>query len=207
MVSKGEKLRAKRAIRIGGRPRKPDVERYPSGKIKQHETEKEVQSVGIEARKRVHQLETSDPLAGYTLGRMFLDGSIAKHHLDAAEYYGNIMSRYYSLVGIPFPSARAQSLFSVKGHDGDISDDRARQARRASNRFMEIEGLLLRLEDGPQVKSTVFNLTVMDYENMRNLSEQQLMWLKRGLNALHADKLLRTTGKSRITETTELELL
>lgn len=164
-------------------------------------------SVGIDARKRIHNLETADPLAGYTLGRMFLDGSIAKYQLEAAEYYGNIMSRYYSLVGIPFPSARAQSLFSIKGHDGDISEDRARRARSASNRFMEMEGLLLRLEDGPQVKRTVFNLAIMDYENMRSLSEQQMLWLKRGLNALHADKLLRINGKSLITEITNLEVV
>jgi hypothetical protein len=97
---------------------------------------------------------------------------------------------------VPFPSARAQTLFTIKGHEGDVTESVAQRARSATNRMMELEGILLRLEDGPQVKRTVFNLCVMDYENMRDMPELQLVWLKRGLNALHADKVLRTNGKS-----------
>jgi hypothetical protein len=195
MVSKAAKLKLKRSARAG-RPRKENVERYPSGDIKRSETQKEVMSVAIEARKRVHGIESSDPLAGSTIGRMFLDGKIAKHQLEAGNEYAEIMCRYYRAVGVPFPSARAQSLFSVKGHEGDISESIATRARTASNRMMEAEGLLLRLEDGPQVKRTIYNLCVMDYEHLREMPAQQLLWLKRGLNALHADKILRTEGKS-----------
>lgn len=206
MASKAAKLKLKRTARAG-RPRKENVERYPSGDIKRSETQKEVMSVAIDARKRLHRVEGHDPLAGYTLGRMFLDGKISKHHLEAGDEYAEIMGRYYRAVGIPYPSARAQSLFSVKGHEGEITDSIAKRARAASDRMMEVEGLLLRLEDGPQVKRTIFNLCVMDYEHLRDMPEQQLLWLKRGLNALHADKVLRTNGKSGSWDITKSELL
>jgi hypothetical protein len=94
------------------------------------------------------------------------------------------MARYYSAVGVPFPSARAQNLHSIKGFGGETTIEQARRARAASNKMMELEGVLLRCQDGPRVKSTVFNVCVMDYEGMRTMPEAQLLWLKRGLNAL-----------------------
>ena len=58
-------------------------------------------------------------------------------------------------------------------------------AREASNKMMSLEGALLKLQDGPRVKTTVFNTCVMDYEIMRTMSDTQLMWLKRGLREVH----------------------
>lgn len=195
-MSKAAKLRAKRASSKAGRPRKEGVERYPSGDIKRHETEKEVLSVALEARKRIHGLSENNALAGYTLGRMYLDGSISDEQRKAGDEYAEIIARYHRTVGIPAPSARAQSLFSVKGHDGEVTDSLAKRARDASNRMMEVTGILLRCVDGPQVKGTVHNLCVMDYEHLRGMSTQQLLWLKRGLNALIKAKELREKGKS-----------
>lgn len=196
MSSKAAKLRAKRATRGAGRPRKENVERYPSGDIKRHETEKEVLSVAMEARKRIHGLSENNALAGYTLGRMFLDGSVSEEQRKAGDEYAEIISRYHRTVGIPAPSARAQSLFSVKGHDGEVSESLAKRARDASNRMMEVTGILLRCEDGPQVKGIVHNLCVMDYDHLRGMGPQQLLWLKRGLNALIKARELRENGKS-----------
>jgi hypothetical protein len=196
MASRAEKLRSKRASRSVGRPRKEGVDRYPSGDIKRHETEKDVLSVALEARQRIHGLSENNALAGYTLGRMFLDGAINEEQRKAGDDYAEIISRYHRLVGIPYPSARAQSLFTVKGHDGEVTESLAKRARDASNRMMEVEGILLRCVDGPQVKGTVYNLCVMDYDHLRGMAPQQLLWLKRGLNALLKSKELREKGKS-----------
>jgi hypothetical protein len=50
--------------------------------------------------------------------------------------------------------------------------------------MMALQGILLRCPDGPQVRSTVYNVTVMDYEHLRQMPPQQLLWLRRGLTAL-----------------------
>lgn len=201
MGGKSTKLKVKRT-NGAGRPRK-EGERYPSGDIKRSETQKEAMSVAIEARRRIDgwSAKVTDetvksPFAGYTLGRMFLDGRITEDQRKAGDEYAEIISRYHKLTGIPFPSARAQSLFSVKGHDGEQSESVTDKARRASNAMMEVVGVLLRCEDGPQVKQLVFNIAVMDYEHLRGIGDQQILWLKRGLNALAARRQLPTHTKS-----------
>ncbi|MBX5206706.1 hypothetical protein [Rhizobium sp. NZLR11] len=194
MASKAAKLRLKRSK--GGRPRKEGLERYPSGDIKRTETQKETMSVAIEARGRIHGLETKDPRAGYLLGRMELDGNITEAQRQAGDEYAQIMSSYYALTGYAAPSARAQSLFSVKGHDGEVTETLTNRARAASNRMMEVEGILLQCVDGPQVKRTVYNVSVMDLDHLRGMAPQQLLWLRRGLTALADRKQLRVGAKS-----------
>ncbi|QND42976.1 hypothetical protein HB770_20955 [Rhizobium leguminosarum bv. viciae] len=191
MGGKTLKTKTRKANKGAGRPRKEGVERYPSGDIKRSETAREAMSVAIEARRRIDGWSDKvtdetvrGQLAGYVLGRMRLDGSITEEQLKAGDEYAEIMVRYYRMVGIPFPSARAQSLFSIKGHDGDETQSVTDRARRASNSMMEITGLLLRLEDGPQIKQLVFNTAVMDLDHLRGMGPQQLLWLRRGLNAL-----------------------
>lgn len=200
MGGKALKTRSK-ANKGAGRPRKQNVERYPSGDVKRSETQREAMSVAIEARRRIDGWsdKVSDDAvksqyAGYTLGRMFLDGRITKEQLEAGDEYAEIISRYHRLTGIPFPSARAQSLFSIKGHDGEQSESVTTRARNATNAMMEAIGILLRCEDGPQVRALVHNLTVMDYENLRGMGDQQLLWLKRGLNAFAKRKDLRQSA-------------
>lgn len=202
MGGKALKTRSK-GNKGAGRPRKQNVERYPSGDIKRSETQREAMSVAIEARRRIDgwSEKVSDDAvksqyAGYTLGRMFLDGKITEEQRKAGDEYAEIMARYYRMVGVPFPSARAQSLFGIKGHDGDVTESITNRARRASNAMMEVEGILLRCVDGPQVKQTVFNTAVMDLEHLRGMSDQQLLWLRRGLIALMGRKDLRQIDKS-----------
>jgi len=185
MVSKSLKLRVRRRS-SAGRPRKEDADRYPSGQIKPSYTEKETRSVVVEARQRLHGANMNEsPLAGYTLGRIRLDGHITDEQLAAGDAYAEVIARYHRLTGIPFPSARAQSLFSIAGHEGEISADKAARARQASNKMMELTGLLLRCVDGPQVRGMVYGVSVMDHEHMRKLQGQQKVWLRRGLQALH----------------------
>ena len=185
MASKLLKLRTPKRRSSAGRPPKDDMERYPSGKIKPSETQRETMSVVIAARKRLHGANMNEsPLSGYTLGRIRLDRHITDEMLAAGDAYAEAIARYHSLTGIPWPSARAQSLFSVQGHEGEISQDKANRARQASNRMMELTGLLLRCVDGPQVRGMVQGICVMDHDHMRDLQGQQKVWLRRGLNAL-----------------------
>jgi hypothetical protein len=190
MASKLQKPRLKRRSNAG-RPPKEGVERFPSGKIKPSETIKETLSTAMWGRKNVHKLETDSPFAGYTLGRMFLDGKITEEERKAGEYYADCMARYYSSVGIPHPSPRAQNFGTIRGHDGDVTESQQTRARRASNKMMELEGLLCGLPSGRQIKTTIFNLCIMDYENMRSMPETQLRYLKDGLRALRMHQCLR----------------
>lgn len=199
-ASKASKLRAKRSR--AGRPRKQG-ERYASGDLKRSETQRETMSVAIDARRRVDGwgVKVSDDtvksqFAGYTLGRMFLDGRITEEQRKAGDEYAEIHARYRRLVGLPAPSARAQSLFSIKSHEGEQTESITQKARKASNAMMEVEGILLRCVDGPQVKQIIFNISVMDYEHLRGVGEQQLLWIRRGLTALARRKQLQDTSKS-----------
>jgi len=199
MASKGEKLRQLRIRQRSnaGRPKKEGVERYPSGGIKRTETEKEVISVAVEGLKRVHNLDyRRDGLASYTLGRIFLDDKISKAELDAGNWYIGKVIKYYGLVGIPFPTPRAQNLFAVRGHDGDISETRADRARSATNAAMRLNTVLGCCEQGPQVKSTVFNVCIEDNEMLRMMPDHQMQLLRRGLRALLFEQGLQTNHKS-----------
>lgn len=196
MKTRAAKLKSKRASRAG-RPRKENVERFPSGKIKPSETEKETQSVVVAARKRMNQWEgktadakAKDPRAGYTLGVLFLDGKITEDQLAAGDEYALAIARYHRLTGVAFPSARAQSLFSIKGHDGEVTESMAARARESTNKMMSLQGVLLRCVDGPQVRSTVHSVAVMDLEHLRDMPPQQMLWLRRGLNALRDSGIL-----------------
>ncbi|MGX1256915.1 hypothetical protein [Sinorhizobium fredii] len=174
MLSKAQKLRAKRKAQLG-RPRKANAERFACGKIKpdwsKRESEKEAMAVALGARKRMHGLETSSSFAGYTLGRLFLDGRITEAQREAGDDYGRVMARYYHLTGIPFPSIRAQAIDRVQGHPAETTEERHRQIKRATERMMRLDGVLLGCDEGRQVKTTVFNVCVMDYEGLRMMPE------------------------------------
>lgn len=197
-LSKAAKLKAKRA----GRPRKANAERHPCGKIKrqwsndnaireQHETEKEAMSVAVDARKRIHGIEENTNLAGYVLGRIYLDKNINEEQRKAGDEFAEAMARYYRLTGVQFPSARAQSIGGIRGSDGEVPQSLADAARKATNKMMHLMGVLMRCKDGPQVKTTVFNVCLMDYDNLRTMPDTQMALLRRGLDALIWDKGLR----------------
>lgn len=196
MTSKAEKLRIKRRS-SAGRPPKDDMDRYPSGKIKPSEIQRETMSVVIAARKRMNgwndnvpDSKAKDEKAGYVLGLLFLDGKITQEQLDIGDAYAIAISRYHSLTGVAFPSVRAQSLFSIKGHDGEISQDLADRARNATNLMMKLTGVLQQCTDGPQVRQTVHNVAVINLENLRTMPLRQLTWLRLGLDGLIASGLL-----------------
>lgn len=193
----GSRAAKRRKAIKGGRPRKEGVDRFACGKIKPGETEREAKSVALEARMRIHlgvndnddqaaRKAAESPFVGYTLGRIFLDGNITEGQRKAGDAFAEAMARYYSATGIPFPSARAQSLFSVKGHDGEVTQSVADRARKASNKMMELTSVLLQCSDGPRVRQTIINAVVMDHEAMRKMPPMQMRWLRRGLDRLKA---------------------
>jgi len=193
MVSKSLKLRVRRRS-SAGRPRKEDMDRFPSGKIKPSETQKETKAVALWARKNIHGIEADDPHAGSTLGRLFLDRKISEEERKAGEYYAECMARYYSATGIPHPCPKAQNFGAVRGHDGDVSESQQTRARRATNRMMELERLLLNRPNGPRIKSTLFGLCVEDLEIMRCMPPAQMVWAREGLMALMLYKAQREPG-------------
>lgn len=159
-------------------------------------------SVAMEARKNQNGWtgknaddKAKSPHAGYVLGCLFLDGRISREQLDAGDEFALAIARYYRLTGIPFPSARAQSLFSIKGHDGEVTAEHASRARLSSNLMMALRGVLLQTVDGPQVSSTVWNVAVMDVEHLRGMHDQQCLWLRRGLDALKKSGLLPNANR------------
>ena len=177
--------------RKGGRPRKQGAERYPGGQIKhdyrEDEKERDTKGTVLDMRQRLYGLSPEDAksdLAGFVLGRMRLDKAINEVELKAGERYAEDMARYYRLTGLAAPSPRAQSLFSVRGHDGEVTEEQATSARAASNKMMELEGILLRLPNGPRVKTTVFNVCFMDHDNLRDMPSHMFGWLHCGLLAL-----------------------
>lgn len=151
--------------------------------------------MAMEARARIHGIEDNTPLAGYVLGRLFLDKKINAEQRKAGDEFAEAMGRYYRLTGIPFPSARAQSIGGVRGSDGEVSESQETAARRANNTMMHLTGVLLKCKDGPQVRQTVINVCVLDYESMRTMPDTQMTLLRRGLDALIWDRGLRSGGE------------
>lgn len=173
------------------------MERTDSGRIRRNKANQDkVKETVTEMRQRLYGARNpEDPRWGYTLGRIYLDGNLgnidrangkglAEMRLEAGNTYAEDVARYYALTGIPFPSARAQNLFAVHGFDGDVTEDRARRARQAGNKFMELEGVLLRCERGRQVSSAVKSVCIMDIEEARLWPDHMIDLLITGLDAM-----------------------
>lgn len=190
---KAAKLRAKR-----GRPRL-DAPRTPSGQIsrsKKANIEMNMQPA-IDRRIRHYEIhatkdKTAQQLAGdtewgYLLGRMLKDGAINKAQHEAGNRYCDDMSAYYGLTGVPFPSAKSQNMFAVRGSSGDDDEDRGKRASKARARMVKLRDLLLACGDintGRRVLHTVNCVCVEDIDHLRTLNGPMKAWLVLGLNAL-----------------------
>jgi hypothetical protein len=113
-------------------------------------------SVAVARRIREHAIDNPgkiltlhqaiDPRRGYALGRLLLDGKLTAQQHDIGFKIGEDMSRYFGLTGVPFPSARAQNLFSVHS-DGEDSESRGKAARAARDKMARIRAALLSVGD------------------------------------------------------------
>jgi hypothetical protein len=189
--TKAQRLRLKR-----GRPRLPATDREPNGQRSRriasvtNRDQDENMNVAIARRIREHAIDNPgkiltlhqaiDPRRGYALGRLLLDGRITAQQHDIGFKVGEDMARYYGLTGVPFPSARAQNLFSVHS-DGEDSDARGKAARRARDKMVAIRACLLSVGDidtGRRVYRTVMSVVVEDMPATAHMLDH----LRKGLN-------------------------
>lgn len=150
--------------------------------------DRRVRHYGIHGTKEAtaHQL-AGDPHWGYLLGRMLKDGSINKAQHEAGNRYAEDMALYFGLTGVPFPSAKAQNMFAVRGSSGDDDEERGKRATKARRRMTEVRDLLLACGDintGRRVLHTVNAVCVEDIDHLRTLNGSMRAWLALGLNAL-----------------------
>lgn len=146
-------------------------------------------NVAIERRARqldIPEDDAADPRYGYFLGVLLLKGRITNTQHQAGILYGEDMSRFYGLTGVPFPSARAQDLFAVHGQSGEDESriERARKARATADKLQAILLGVGNIDNGRRVESTVKNVCLLDLEEARNWPAHMLGYLKQGLNVL-----------------------
>jgi hypothetical protein len=188
-----QKLRSRR-----GRPRL-DAPRTPSGQISrskeayiemnmQPAIDRRIRHYGIRSTKDTPaQILAGDPAWGYLLGRLLKDGAINKAQHDAGNRYAEDMASYFGLTGVPFPSAKAQNMFAVRGGTGDDNEDRGKMASKARAKMVKLREMLLACGDintGRKVLHTVNAVCVEDMDHLRTLNSPMRAWLVSGLNSL-----------------------
>jgi hypothetical protein len=185
-LRKGRK-RIVNIARTNGDPTKRPSRAKSATEDRERETEREVMEVAVTARAKHTRLAeplAKQPFAGSVLGLMHFDRHFSDNQYEAGKRYAEDAARYYSAVGIPFPAARAFDMFSIRGHDGEVSEDRAKAAREASNKIMAIERVLLCLDGGPLVKRKTFEVCVLDDHSAREWTGFTISYVRRGLAAL-----------------------
>lgn len=97
---------------MAGRPRKKNVDRYPSGRIKDAVREADAMEVAVAQRIRsgVPPEWAKDALAGHQLGRLRLTGEIQATQFEAAQKFQADYERWNWLNGMDRGTARAASL-------------------------------------------------------------------------------------------------
>jgi hypothetical protein len=186
-MSKADKRRQLRIrqAQIKPGPKLLDGERYPSGDLKPAETEREAMSVVLLQRKQMGVPEKlwRDQKAGSTLGRMCLANKITEIEYEGGQHYADVTEAYYRAIGCPSPNPRAQDLTRLQGksHEGDVSEDRQAQMRRAVNRWMAMQTKIMDVRGGAGLKSTLYNLCILDIEGLFFMPAEQLAMLKEGL--------------------------
>ena len=171
-----------------GRPPKLNADRFPNGKIKPEwstrETERDIKSVALEARKRIHGLDNATDLAGYTLGRIYLDKNITHAMLEAGDTYALDVWRCYKDMGARLPIQRAQALGERCG-PSYMPDENETQIERAQRAAVWLKNMRARLNAvGHGVEGMTFNTCVVGEEQLRMMPPAQFDMLRRGLTAL-----------------------
>lgn len=155
----------------------------------------ENRSVALEARARHNGIvkegkvipldleEANNPLLESEVGRLYFRfkkarrnkkkdwRSLSEKEYDAAQRFQEDIAKYHGLSGVPFPNARSANLFGVRGFDGEESQSRQEATKRATNRFMALQGILLSNTQGRRIMEAVYNVCVLDHstENWTNI--------------------------------------
>jgi hypothetical protein len=136
-----------------------------------------------------------DPRLGYVAGQMWHDHAITQRQHEALERFCADMARFYASSGVPFPSARAQSLFSVRGHSGDESDDRAEMARKARIKANTMRDMLIgtipcpngtkvQIDMGRKIIHALTQVAILDIPEARGWPEHMMVLVRKGANIL-----------------------
>lgn len=165
-----------------GRRSKPNVPRYPCGKIKtgarapRAETESQIKGTVLAYRTRlVGREDAMRNEAGYALGRMYLRGQITAREHRAGCDYAMLADQYRTCMGLPSPSPAAMEIGRVGGRPIECGPS-AQMIRRVTNQYMSAQTALS--EAGRAGASAVQDACVLDVEPI------DVGALKAGLQAL-----------------------
>ncbi len=139
--------------------------------------------------------QAADPRLGYVFGRMWRANTITERQHQALERFAVDMGRYYATSGVQHPSAKAQSLFSVAGHDGDESDDTAERARKARAKAKHIRDMLIgsipcpngtvvQIDTGRKIIHALTQVVILDIPEAINWPEHMMLLVRKGANIL-----------------------
>ena len=98
-----------------GRKRKTG-KRYPCGKRRREETEKEAMSTVIEARQRLFGVtakQARDDRLGSALGRLAFTGRISDEQYQAGAAFAELYQRHHVTMGLPTPSPRSVAALLI----------------------------------------------------------------------------------------------
>lgn len=138
--------------------------------------------------------QAKDPRYGYVLGVLYMRGAVTDGQHEAGKRYAEDMARYFGLCGYPFPSARAQNLFAIRGGNGE-GPDRTDEAVAAREKAQKLRDVVLLgknvgtgkcaydIGTGRKVAHVVNMICLQDSREVA-LTGYMVSLLKRGLNAL-----------------------
>jgi len=98
-----------------GRKRKPGL-RYPCGKLKREETEREAMATALGARQRHYRVTTAqarDPRLGSSLGRLNLQSLISDLQYDAGVKFAQLHQAHHAIMGLPAPNPKSVTAIMI----------------------------------------------------------------------------------------------
>ena len=98
-----------------GRKRKPGL-RYPCGKLKREETEREAMATALAARQRhygVTAKQARDERLGSALGRLSFFQMISAQQYDAGVMFGKLYQAHHAIMGLPTPEPQSVTAIMI----------------------------------------------------------------------------------------------
>lgn len=98
-----------------GRKRKPGL-RYPCGRLKRPETERDAMATALAARQRhygVTAAQARDARFGSSLGRLNVGKQISDEQYDAGLRFGQLYQAHHAIIGLPTPTPRSVTAIMI----------------------------------------------------------------------------------------------
>lgn len=98
-----------------GRKRKSGL-RYPCGRLKRQETERDAMATALAARQRhygVTAAQARDARFGSSLGRLNIQELITNEQYDAGVVFGQLYQAHHAIMGLPTPSPRSVTAIMI----------------------------------------------------------------------------------------------